>query len=54
MKSYICLVCGHIYDESAGDPDNGIQPGTLWADVPNTWSCPDCGVSKEDFEMVEF
>ena len=53
MKTFQCLVCGFIYDEAAGDPEHGINAGTLWADVPDSWNCPDCGVSKIDFEMVE-
>lgn len=54
MKSWQCLVCGLVYDEEKGWPDDGIPPGTKWEDVPTNWSCPDCGVSKADFEMVEF
>ncbi len=53
MKTYICTVCGYVYDENLGDPDAGIQPGTLWADVPEDWVCPDCGMSKDEFEMME-
>ncbi len=52
MKTYICIVCGFVYDEAAGRPEDGIAPGTLWADVPDTWACPDCGVAKADFEVV--
>ena len=47
---YICTVCSWIYDPAKGDPDGGIAPGTPFADIPDTWSCPECGVSKEDFE----
>ena len=47
MKRYICDVCGYIYDEAAGDPDNGVAAGTVWADVPDTWVCPLCGVGKD-------
>lgn len=54
MKTYQCIVCGHIYDEAAGDPDQGIVPGTRWEDVPDTYLCPECGVTKDDFEMIEF
>jgi rubredoxin len=54
MKKWQCVVCGFIYDEAAGWPDDGIAPGTRWDDVPAEWVCPDCGVGKEDFEMVEF
>jgi rubredoxin-NAD+ reductase len=48
-----CIVCGWIYDESQGFPEDGIAPGTLWDDIPQDWSCPDCGVTKQDFEMVK-
>lgn len=47
------MVCGHIYDEALGDPENGIASGTVWADVSESWLCPDCGVSKEDFALLE-
>ena len=52
-QSWMCLICGWIYDEEKGDPDSGLAPGTKWKDVPETWICPDCGASKDDFEMVE-
>ncbi len=48
----MCLICGWIYDEAAGDPEHAIAPGTAWADVPMNWTCPECGARKEDFEMV--
>jgi rubredoxin len=51
-KTYMCLICGFIYDEAAGLPDEGIAPGTLWEDVPMNWTCPECGARKEDFEVV--
>ena len=52
MKTYMCLICGWIYDEALGAPDHGIAPGTPWAEVPMNWTCPECGARKEDFEMV--
>lgn len=52
MKKYKCIVCDHIYDEALGDPDSGIKPGTKFEDLPSDWSCPECGVSKEDFELI--
>ena len=52
-KKWQCLICGFIYDESKGWPRDGIAPGTRWGDVPSDWSCPDCLVGKDDFEMVE-
>lgn len=54
MKRYMCVICGLVYEEEQGWPDDGIAPGTLWEDVPLTWKCPECGAGKEDFEMVEF
>jgi rubredoxin len=53
MKKYQCIICAYIYDEALGNPDDGIAPGTKWEDVPADWICPDCGVSKSDFEMME-
>ncbi|EWC43196.1 rubredoxin [Pseudomonas stutzeri] len=52
MKKWQCVVCGYIYDEALGVPEEGIAPGTLWEDVPEDWVCPDCGVGKLDFEMI--
>jgi len=49
MKKFTCTVCGYIYDPSEGDPDNGIQVGVVFEDVPVDWQCPLCGVGKEDF-----
>ena len=50
MKKYTCTVCGWVYDEAAGDPDNGIAPGTKWEDLPDDFVCPLCGVGKDQFE----
>ena len=46
MKVYTCTVCGWVYDEAAGDPDNGIAPGTKWEDLPDDFVCPLCGVGE--------
>ncbi len=51
-KSYLCVVCGYLYHEAEGCPDDGIVPGTRWEDVPINWTCPECGARKEDFEMI--
>lgn len=53
MSRWECIVCGWVYDEAKGWPDDGIAPGTRWADVPADWLCPDCGVGKEDFERID-
>ncbi|MEI6767834.1 MAG: rubredoxin [Betaproteobacteria bacterium] len=50
--TWMCLICGWIYDESLGSPEHGIEPGTPWSEVPMNWTCPECGARKEDFEMV--
>ncbi|MDX1755494.1 MAG: FAD-dependent oxidoreductase [Marinobacter sp.] len=53
MKKWLCTICGLIYDEAKGWPSEGIPAGTRWEDVPDDWLCPDCGVGKADFEMIE-
>lgn len=52
-KTYMCVICGFIYEEEKGWPADGIPPGTRWEDVPLTWTCPECGATKDDFEMLE-
>jgi len=51
MDKYVCTVCGYVYDPSAGDPDNGEEPGTKWEDVPEDWVSPLCGAGKDAFEL---
>jgi len=53
MKVWQCIVCGFIYDEAQGIPEDGIAAGTRFEDIPEDWECPDCAVAKADFEMVE-
>jgi len=53
FKVWQCILCGFIYEEAAGLPDEGIPPGTRWADVPEDWVCPECSAVKADFEMIE-
>ena len=53
-KSWVCLICGSIYNEQDGVPEDGIPPGTRFADIPANWRCPLCDVGKEDFAAVEF
>lgn len=52
-KKYECMICGFIYDEAEGLPDDGFPPGTLWSDIPDDWECPDCGISKADFAILD-
>ena len=53
MIKYECTVCGYIYDPELGDPYGDIDPGTPFADIPDTWTCPMCGASKDDFKRME-
>ncbi|MEZ5653622.1 MAG: rubredoxin [Burkholderiaceae bacterium] len=53
FRTWMCLICGWVYDEEAGAPDEGLAAGTRWQDVPVNWTCPECGARKDDFEMVE-
>lgn len=50
---YECELCGYIYDEAVGIPEEGIAPGTKWEDLPEDWVCPLCGVGKDLFEAQE-
>jgi rubredoxin len=52
-KTWQCGTCGFIYDEAAGLPAEGLPPGTRWDEIPESWCCPDCGMSKAQFDMVE-
>ena len=49
MEKYVCQICGYVYDEELGNPDNGIAPGTKFEDLPEDFVCPLCGVEKENF-----
>ncbi len=53
MKRYVCTLCGFIYDEAEGIPDEGIAPGTKWEDLGEDWVCPLCGAAKSDFELAD-
>ena len=53
MDKYKCMVCGYIYDPKLGDPDSGVEPGTVFDDIPDDWVCPVCGVDKGQFEKIE-
>lgn len=50
--NYICELCGYVYKSRNGDPENGIEEGTEFEDLPEGWTCPLCGASKEDFEVA--
>src|SRR3546814_17968051 len=52
MRTWMCLICGWLYDEAAGLPDEGIAPGTRWEDVPPNWVCSECGARKEHSEPI--
>jgi rubredoxin len=54
MAQYMCGPCGWIYDEEFGDPEHGLAPGTKFEDIPDDWKCPECGVGKEDFYLLDF
>lgn len=53
FKKYQCTACAYIYDEELGDPAEGLAPGTRFEDIPDDWVCPDCGVDKSYFELIE-
>jgi rubredoxin len=52
MEKWKCMACGFVYDPEAGDPDTGVSPGTPFEELPEDWTCPVCGVSKDMFEKI--
>jgi rubredoxin len=50
MAKWVCQICGYVYDPALGDEDRGIAPGTPFEKLPDDWTCPICGASKDDFE----
>ena len=52
MNKWRCTICGYVYDPEYGDPDGGIAAGTKFEDIPDGWSCPICGATKDQFEKV--
>ncbi|CAG9170204.1 Anaerobic nitric oxide reductase flavorubredoxin [Cupriavidus laharis] len=52
-KTWVCVICGWVYDEELGCPEDGIAPGTRWEEIPDDWRCPECDVGKGEFAMIE-
>jgi rubredoxin len=52
LEKWVCTVCGYIYNPELGDPDNGVQPGTAFENIPENWVCPVCGAPKEQFNKL--
>ena len=50
---YECDVCGYLYDPQEGDPENGVDPGTPFTELPYEWLCPICGAEQSEFHPVE-
>ncbi len=53
MDKYVCTICGYVYDPANGDPDSGVKAGTAFEDLPDDWTCPICGATKDQFEKEE-
>jgi rubredoxin len=52
MEKWQCMICSWIYDPSIGDPDGGVEPGTPFEQIPDTWVCPVCGATKDSFAKI--
>ncbi|MDD2555874.1 MAG: rubredoxin [Syntrophaceticus sp.] len=52
MDTYECTVCGYEYVPEDGDPENGVEPGTAFENIPDDWVCPVCGAGKDEFEKI--
>ena len=53
MRKYVCLVCGYVYDPAVGDPEGDIPAGTAFEELPEEWTCPLCGLGKDEFAPEE-
>ncbi len=53
MRRWKCRFCNHVYNEAEGDVATGVPPGSALEDVPDDWVCPDCGATKDDYELIE-
>jgi len=53
MQEYWCRICGYVYSPEAGDPGNGMPPGTPFEELPGDWTCPTCGAGKPYFSPTE-
>ena len=53
MNKYVCDLCDYVYDPEQGDPDNGVEPGTAFENLPDDWVCPVCGADKDNFSLEE-
>jgi len=53
MDRWQCTKCEYVYDPQEGDPDNDIEAGTSFEDLPKKWACPECGAKKNKFEPYE-
>ncbi|MBI9091010.1 MAG: rubredoxin [Desulfobacterium sp.] len=53
MDKYVCDLCGYVYDPASGDPDNGVDAGTSFDDIPDDWTCPVCGAGKDEFSKED-
>ncbi|MFH1032593.1 MAG: rubredoxin [Chloroflexota bacterium] len=52
MAKYECSVCGWVYDPEKGDPDGKIKPGMPFEQLPDSWTCPICGATKDQFKKI--
>ena len=52
LKKYACDLCSYIYDPARGDHSNGVEPGTTFDQLPEHWTCPECGAGKKWFRPV--
>lgn len=53
MSKYKCSVCGYIYNPELGDPDGHVKPGTPFEQLPDDWTCPVCGATKDKFDKID-
>lgn len=50
---FVCDGCGYVYDPAVGDLENEIMIGTKYKELPEEWTCPECGEEKANFTKAE-
>lgn len=48
-----CGICWHVYDPGQGDDVQQVPPGTAFAELPETWCCPNCAAPQTKFMVIE-
>lgn len=54
MAQYMCALAAGFTMKSWAIPSTAWHRAMLFADIPDEWLCPECGVGKDDFYLLDF